>query len=213
MKDYRPSIPRNEHDSLVAEVSHLKKVNGSLEVDIDQSERRNGELVAEVVRLKCILELTTNLKQQSEAEVERLEQENDSLKKVIASMTPERIKDWITIKKLMEEKEQLSESVRLLSDEYNRRLEVEKENQWIKAQLEEAKADKLYYREQVELISKDNEQLREALKKCDPFNHRVSLTMDGTTDRLNCLFCNKTSYKEYGEHAPDCEYVRLCKDK
>jgi hypothetical protein len=49
-------------------------------------------------------------------------------------------------------------------------------------------------------LEKENEQLREALKKCDPFKWIESEQMG------KCVFCN-----EYWErdHAPDCEYMRL----
>jgi len=51
---------------------------------------------------------------------------------------------------------------------------------------------------QVERLKQENEQLREALKKCDP------IPRGGWT--ANCIFCGEPDYI----HKPDCEYVRLC---
>lgn len=56
----------------------------------------------------------------------------------------------------------------------------------------------------IDNLTTEVEQLKEALRKCNPF---TTLTQD-----LNehCIFCNTYTFYDDG-HKPDCQYIKLTK--
>jgi FtsZ-binding cell division protein ZapB len=115
--------------------------------------------------------------------------------------------------KLKQENEQLSESVRLLSDEYTKRLELQQENEELKEEVKRlntinGKMDDCLVHDgkrimmYIEICAEREEkikQLREALRKCSP------MTVDGL--KLICKFCIGNT-----KHTDDCKYVQLTKE-
>jgi len=98
------------------------------------------------------------------------------------------------VERLKKENEGLSESVRLLSDEYTRRLDAEEKMTVLEQSLYNAEMNNS---SMLSLV----EELKEALRKLCPNCESI----EELCAPQCCVFCGG-----FLVHADDCEYIRLC---